>query len=65
MSGMAVRTFACTECGVRHRMTVHAESANDPRTMDRFRLLAASFGWCIDFDGKPWCEVHHPKNRKK
>lgn len=62
---MAVRTFACAECGTEARLTVHADKRDDPRTMDRFRLLAASVGWCIDFDGRAWCDVHHPKMREK
>lgn len=64
---MRSQTFHCAACGLPMTMTVHADRSvraeryrPDGRVMDRFRLLAASQGWVIDFDGNPWCERHHP-----
>jgi hypothetical protein len=56
--GWETRAFKCGGCKLKHRMTVHAERANDPRVMDRFRLLAAVGTWVIDLDGQAWCPEH-------
>ena len=50
MTGMETRAFACDECGTLATFTVHADRRDDPRVMDRFRLLASSQGWCIDLE---------------
>jgi hypothetical protein len=63
--GMLTRTFCCTACFTPAKLTVHADSPEDPRVMDRFRLLASSLGWVIDFVGQPWCGEHRPDKQNK
>src|SRR6185312_6705579 len=63
--GMLTRTFLCAACFTPAKLTVHAEGKSDPRAMDRFRILASSQGWVIDFAGQAWCGEHRPDKRPK
>jgi hypothetical protein len=55
---MVTKTFYCAACRHGLGLTVHCDGPDDPRVIDRQRLLAADNGWVIDLHGRAWCEKH-------